>query len=86
LGNTGGDVWIYENAPGCNSPEEIDSICLHLIVPELSTGMFCYVYPNPLSTSTVIEYNLKELSMVSLTVFNPFGQQVETLVNDYQQQ
>ena len=43
------------------------------------------IFPNPFSTSTSIEYTLKNPGKVVLAVFNHLGQQIETLVNHPQQ-
>jgi hypothetical protein len=39
-------------------------------------------FPNPVSSSTEIDYNLTTAAPVSLTVYNQLGQQVATVVND----
>jgi len=54
-----------------------------LILPEIELDI--YIYPNPLSTSTTIEYELKEPSNISLIIYNHLGKPIETLVNKHQQ-
>lgn len=39
-------------------------------------------YPNPFNPSTTIEFSTTKTSNVKLTIFNPLGQEVETLVNE----
>jgi len=86
IANPNGEIIIVDNAPGCNSPEEVDSACVYVSVREFTAEVQSEVYPNPISTSAVLEYDLREPAMVSLTVYNHLGQQIETLVNQHQQQ
>jgi flagellar hook assembly protein FlgD len=41
-------------------------------------------YPNPFNPTTMISYNLAEVSEVSLVVYNILGQQIRVLVNHTQ--
>lgn len=41
-------------------------------------------YPNPFNPSTVIKYQIKEKSLVSIKVFDIMGREVTTLMNKYQ--
>ena len=43
-------------------------------------------YPNPFSHSTIFEYRIDEPAVVALTIYNHLGQQIESLVNNHQQQ
>ena len=42
-------------------------------------------YPNPFNPSTSIQYAVASRQFVSLKVFNSLGEEVETLVNEYQE-
>ncbi len=41
-------------------------------------------YPNPFNPSTVISYTIPASGLVNLTVYNPLGKEVVTLVNETQ--
>jgi len=43
------------------------------------------VYPNPVNSSFQIDYNLHQMYDVNITIYNNFGIQVKTLLNEYQQ-
>ena len=51
--------------------------------PDFVSGIL--TYPNPVTTSTTIEYQLVQPSEVTLAIFNHLGEQVE-LIRQYQQQ
>ena len=49
-------VLIKDNAPGCNSFHEIDSICTQIGITEFEdNGSLLFVYPNPTTTSLYIK-------------------------------
>ena len=41
-------------------------------------------YPNPFNPTTVIQYDIPNLSQVSLTIYDLSGRQINQLVNDTQ--
>lgn len=43
------------------------------------------VYPNPFNLSTTIDYNLKSVCNIDLSVYDLTGRKIETLVNRFQQ-
>ena len=48
-------IWIENNAPGCNSPEEVEAACDTIGVFELSYEPELSIFPNPPSTHITIE-------------------------------
>ena len=50
----------------------------------VSTYSLVQNYPNPFNPSTVIEYTMPGASNVILKVYNALGQEIQTLVNQYQ--
>ena len=42
------------------------------------------IYPNPLSTHATIEYTLQETAMVTVTIINQLGEQVEQIIDAFQ--
>jgi serine protease len=59
---------------------------IYTYVPEIEEqpSINCKVYPNPFGNSTILDYQLSENSLVTLTLFNHLGQKVAILVNDQQ--
>lgn len=84
LANPNGDIEIYDNTTGCNSPEEVEEACETVSVNELFTSEYFTIYPNPLASTATIKYNVSRESPVSLEIFNICGQKIQTLVNDAQ--
>ena len=69
---------IKQNASGCNSIEEVEQAC-SVSVNEKSFSNHLTNYPNPFVTSTTIEYQLDEPSLVTIHIYNQLGGQVDLI-------
>jgi hypothetical protein len=74
--NETGFATIYGNSTGCNSPDEIEEACDGVSVSEIDFSENLLIHPNPFTTFTTIEYELKQPSAVQLSIFNQLGQLV----------
>jgi len=82
-----GFVTINYNAPGCNSPEEVQEACDSITsIPEFTVDNSFTITPNPLESTTIIKYNLSHNSPVSLKIFDVSGREIKVLVNEVQNQ
>jgi hypothetical protein len=71
---------IYAFSPyGSSGPDGLPDITLN------SGLMLEQNFPNPFKLSTTIRYNLSGPSEVVLSIYNMLGQEVQVLVNEYQQ-
>lgn len=86
LGVSNGTFAINNNAPGCNSQQEVLDSCDFSSVADYGLIESISVNPNPFSTSTTIEYELKTPSHIQITIFNHIGKQVEIMVIEHQPQ
>ena len=78
-----GTVTIYDNDLGCNSQQEVEEACT-VGVSETPEGGEIFVYPNPFTTSTTIEYELTKPSHVQLTIYNYLGGAIQKAVSALQ--
>lgn len=85
LNNTSGIVDIHDNAEGCDTEEEVKEACL-TSVEEISTENIFTISPNPLNSTTLIQYTLHQNSPVFITILDLSGREIITLVNEVQQQ
>ncbi len=86
LASPSGLVNIHDNAPGCNSQEEIEEACEAIFVNEISLEEACTISPNPIESNTLIEYSLHQTSLVTLKILDLSGREVVTVINEFQQQ
>ena len=82
-----GTTYISSNAPGCNSPEEVQDSCdvIRQVNELLGEGTFT-ISPNPFAEALAISYHLPESSPVSITIHDFSGRLISTLVNEDQKQ
>jgi hypothetical protein len=85
LVSTNWTIEIHNNAAGCNSPEEVVEACI-TGVQELSNENTFIYSPNPMESTTLIQYILHYNSPVTLEIFDLRGQSIVTLVDELQQQ
>ncbi len=78
-----GNVDIHSNGMYCNSEELVLQSCLTNII-ELGSDTKFTIYPNPFGFATVIEYELRTSSRVTIKIFDLSGNEIEILVNEIQ--
>jgi hypothetical protein len=66
-------ILIDDNAPGCDSQQEVEDACASSI-NEFGTISTLSVTPNPFTKSTTIEYELRHPETASLSIYNHLGQ------------
>lgn len=76
--------WLLVLVYGEGGPLSIKELSLkEEINPEIPIGFSLFQnYPNPFNSNTVIYFTLPEAGMVSLSVFDPLGREVATLLNE----
>ena len=79
ISETGSLAEIYENATGCNSPEEVLDSCDLTSINTYTTDQITSLHPNPFNTSITIEYQLNQPSVVQLIIYDYLGNQVEVI-------
>ena len=85
LANSTGTIEIHDNAVGCNSKQEVMDSCLITSVNDIQLKESLSIYPNPLKSTTLIQYTLRQNSPVIIKILDLTGQEIITLVNEIQQ-
>jgi hypothetical protein len=78
-----GTVEIFDNADGCNSPEEVEEACLYISVPEYDTQIELTIAPNPLGGNSFVKYTLHKSSSVAVQILDLCGREVLNLGNEF---
>jgi len=68
-------ISIYNNAPGCNSQEEVEAACAYISVPNIKKETGFSIYPNPAEKEIFIS-GKEELIINEVNIYNKTGQKV----------
>jgi len=79
LADPGGTIEIHDNAPGCNSPEEVEEACNGVAIEEFINSPPITISPNPFGNYAVIGFDLPYSAHVSIQIFNTMGAKVAEL-------
>jgi len=74
-----GNVYIHDNAPGCNTQEEVEEACDPVSVNEVGILDQLIIHPLPFTTSTTLTYEIQQPENVILTIYDYLGKQVEVI-------
>jgi len=69
----GGTIEIHDNAPGCNSPEEVEDAC-ELSVGSLNPDVEISIFPNPANME--LNISTSDGTIKEVVIYNLTGQQV----------
>jgi hypothetical protein len=75
------NVKFINNAPGCNSQEEVELACLEDVGEIVSRQSIVVSYPNPVADQATFTIRLQEPAKVNLTLYNNLGQVVATILD-----
>jgi hypothetical protein len=75
LASPAGNIWIDDNAPGCNSQQEVEDACASFM-HEIGVVSNFEISPNPFTASTTLSYELNQPEKVWLSIYNHLGQLV----------
>ncbi|MDT8393168.1 MAG: T9SS type A sorting domain-containing protein [Bacteroidales bacterium] len=70
--NSSASVTLH-NAVGCDSVEVVEELCSHISIPEQRSFLQLLAYPNPFTTTTTIEFELKGNSKFQISIYNAMG-------------
>lgn len=82
LANPIGIIEIHDNAPGCNSIEEVQTACDAVSVEELSLEDSFTISPNPCSGKFSLSFSVFENRSVSIELHDISGKKLKNLFND----
>ena len=78
LMNPEGSSIIHDNKSGCNSVEEVKTICL-VSTEDMIGGNSVTLFPNPFISAITVEYELQQPEKVTLTISDGLGRIIKTI-------
>ena len=70
-----GSINIYDNAPGCNSQQEVEEACEAVYIYENNPKYNFLIYPNPATNEIFIQSN-SSIKTTDINIYNTIGQVV----------
>ncbi|NQV03439.1 MAG: T9SS type A sorting domain-containing protein [Bacteroidia bacterium] len=83
LVNPAGSIIIFNNAPGCNNPEEVEEVC-HTItsVSEANSSCKFTISPNPFSGVVTLQFSIKENGLTTIDLYQASGIRIQRLLKE----
>lgn len=85
LASPAGSVEIYDNAPGCNNPDEVEEACGGTSADQPIPDAGFTFYPNPPSGQIIFHFTLNNPSRIAVDVLNSMGLVVAVFNQSFQQ-
>ncbi len=77
-----GTIEIYNNAPGCNSQEEVEATCDTLTVKKITFDNSFLISPNPCYGSVNLQYKIYDEGVLNLDIYDITGTKVKSITTD----
>ena len=79
LSSPGGTIWLFDNASGCDSQEEVEEACQAIGMEKYDVLKDLLVYPNPFKGNATFSFYLEKPQWIKLEIFDPMGRKVYSL-------
>jgi hypothetical protein len=73
LASPNGTIHFWGNAPGCNSPEEVDSLCNITNVSDYSSDLNFSISPNPVNENATVTLGSMFAGSINISLYNSTG-------------
>jgi hypothetical protein len=82
LANPAGEIYIGDNALGCNSQVEVEAACDSLAVGDQTIESVFSIYPTPTSGIVDCRLSLADPQFVTLKIYDLHGREVATVIEE----